>query len=182
MAAVVTYAQLPDEEPAFLNYLQKTGDVWARAVGDRLPNIRFAPLPAAEFLEHFADEIRDFNMISIYIGMRPDIVDPVITKRPDIYDGEPFVNFMASNFIRYDRGEFRSENELAQSNLCYYSGDYQGEEYVTKPELFLKWARNILSWVRRRTPESVPVERCNYETRATKKVAAACRTGLKVGY
>ena len=30
MASVVTFGQLPDEEPSFLAYLLKSGDVWAR--------------------------------------------------------------------------------------------------------------------------------------------------------
>ena len=91
-----------------------------------------------------------------------------------------FVDPMASSFVRYDRGQFRTEDELATSNLCYYSGSYRGQQWVPQPETFMKWAKKVLDWIRRHTPESVRVYRCNYEIRATIGVAKACKNGLKV--
>ena len=48
-------------------------------------------------------------------------------------------------------------------------------------QAFMKWGKKILNWMRRQTPESVPVYRCNYEMRATIGVAEACRKGMKLG-
>jgi hypothetical protein len=57
MGPVVTFYQLPEEEPAFLAYFQKSGDIWARAIDDRPKTQRFKPAPVAEFLDRFADKI-----------------------------------------------------------------------------------------------------------------------------
>jgi hypothetical protein len=206
MAAVVTFAQLPDEEPVFLAYLQKTGDIWARAEED--PHTpAHEPLPIAEFLDRHASQLVAYHRVRVYLGFRADVQEPVIgsfeemqggTLEPFLQDGKvvpgvhtivggtkvrrPCINFMASPLLCYDRGLFTEEGVLRQSNLCYYSASYQGEQYVQKPAAFLKWAKKVLDWVRRHTPERVPVYRCNYESRATRRVAEACRKGLKVGY
>jgi hypothetical protein len=205
MASVVTFAQLPHEEKAFLDYLQKTGEIWARAVDDNPRNPTWAPLPVTEFLGRFADQIVRYSVITVYLGFRDDILRPVVSVREDTEGGTliPFVQHgevvegaysiiggtkilrdcidpMASLFVRYDRGLYRTENELAASNLCFYSGSYEGQTWVTKSEAFLKWANKVLNWMRRHTPETVPVYQCNYEIRATVEAAEASKNGLNV--
>jgi hypothetical protein len=207
MASVVTFAQLPEEEPAFLAYVQKSGDVWARALRDDPHNPEHQPLPVVDFLQRYAALIVEYQAVSVYLGLRADVLQPVLgsfevieggTPAPFVQSGRvvpgvhtieggtavrrPCIDFMASSLVRYDRGEFGGESELRQSNLCYYSGCFQGQQYVQKPPGFLKWARKVLDWVRRHTPERVPVHGCNYASRATKRVAEACRGGLKVSY
>jgi hypothetical protein len=206
MAAVVTFAQLPEEETDFLAYLLKSGEVWARAVNDDPSAPRYEPARVAEFLDRFASRIVAYHNVAVYLGPRPDILEAVLgsfevieggTTVPFVQFGEvvpgahtivggtkvrrPCVDFMASCLIGYDRGVFRGEKELAQSNLCYYSGSFRGEAYVQKPPAFLSWAKKVLAWMRRRTPEWVPVHGSKSRTRATKRVAEACRSGLKVG-
>jgi hypothetical protein len=62
MASVVTFGQLPEEETDFLAFVQKTGDVWARAVRDEAESPRFEPLPVAEFLARFAAEVKAYSL------------------------------------------------------------------------------------------------------------------------
>ena len=205
MASVITFGQLPDEEPAFLAYLLKTGDVWARAVSDDPRNPQHEPLPVTDFLGRFADRILKYHVVAVYLGFRDDIFQPVVSSQEVTEDGtlvpfvqlgkvvegvhtivggtkviRDFVDPMASLYVRYDRGQYRTEEELATSNLSYYSGSYRGRQWVYKPDAFLTWGKKVLGWMRRHTPESVPVYTCNYQTRATISVSKACKNGLKV--
>jgi hypothetical protein len=171
-ASVVTFAQLPDEEPAFLAFLAKTGDVWARAVAD---DAAYDPAPVAEFIHAHAERLTSNGTMDVYLGFRPDVLDPARRE-----DGT--VDIFGARLIDYRRGGYYPGGELAQSNLFFYRGSFVGDEFVTKPEAFLKWARKVLGWARRHSPERVPVYRCNYKTRATARVAEAAAGGLKVWY
>jgi hypothetical protein len=207
MPSVVTFAQLPDEEPALIAYLQKTGDVWARAVDDDPHKPSYEPLPVAEFLDRFADQIAAYDAegVAVYLGLRDDIKKPAISSHEVTECGTlvPFVQFgkvvegvhtivggtkvmrkaidpMGSSLIRYDRGQFRTKHELARSNLCFYPGTYEGEKWKPNPPAFMRWGKKVLDWMRRHTPEAVPVIASVYKARATVGVAAACKKGLKV--
>jgi hypothetical protein len=205
MPSVLTFAQLPDEEAAFMAYLQKTGDVWARAVNDDPRNPKYEPLPVAQFLERFADQIVAYDVVAVYLAFREDIEKPGIFSH-EVTEGGALIPFvqsgnvvegvhtivggtkvkrdwidpMGSPFVRYDRGQFRTKTELATSKLCFYPGTYKGEKWTPNPSNFMKWGKKVLDWMRRHTPGSVPVYRCNYNTRATVGVVAACDAGLKV--
>jgi hypothetical protein len=206
MASVVTFGQLPEEEKDFLAYVQKTGDVWARAVRDDAESPKYEPLPVAEFLTRFAAEIKAYSAVAVYLGFRDDVLHPEIcihevieggTQVPFIQNGSllpgvhtivggtkvkrKFIDFNASRLVRYDRGEFRSADQLASSNLCFYPGAFKGQTWVAHLTSFMRWGKKILDWMRRHTPASVPVYRCNYEIRATIGVAEACKKGLKLG-
>ena len=202
----VTFGQLPDEVPSFLAYLQQTGDVWARAVKDDPLDPSYPPLPVAEFLQRYADQIVAYHCVDVYLAFRSDIFQPVIARR-EVIDGgilEPFVqsgkvvqgvhsivggtgverNFIDPNgspFVRYRIGKFRDEYELASSNLGFCPGTFIDRQWVPNPPAFMKWGKKILNWMRRKTPESVPVYRCHYEMRATIGVAEGCRKGMKLG-
>jgi hypothetical protein len=205
MPSVVTFAQLPDEEATFLAYLEKTGDVWARAVNDDPHSPRYEPSPVADFLNRFAAEIAGYHEVAVYLGMREDVKQPAIISHETTEGGTlvPFTQFgkivegvhtivggtkviresidpMGSPLVRYDRGEFRNDSELAASNLCFYPGTYYDQKWKPHAPEFMKWGKKVLDWMRRHTPESVPVFRCNYKIRATVGVAAACTNGLKV--
>jgi hypothetical protein len=78
MPTVVTFAQLPHEEAAFIAYLQKTGDIWARAVNDDPRKPKYEPLPVAEFLARFADQIVAYDVVAVYLAFREDIGKPAI--------------------------------------------------------------------------------------------------------
>ena len=206
MGSGVTFGQLPDEVPSFIAYLQKTGDVWARAVKDDPLHPNYPPLPVSEFLQRYADQIVDHHCVDVYLAFREDIFHPVIARQEVIEGGTlvPFIqsgkvvqgvhsivegtkverNFIdpnASLFVRYQSGRFRNEYELASSNLGFNPGTFIDRQWVPNSPAFVKWGTKILNWMRRQTPESVPVYRCNYEMRATIRVAEACRKGMKLG-
>ncbi|HEX4608784.1 MAG TPA: hypothetical protein VH092_11325 [Urbifossiella sp.] len=201
----VTFAQLPEEESPFPDYLQKTEAVWARAVKDTPDRPAYDPLPVAEFLTRFADRIAAYHVVDVYLGFRDDICHPAVSRHevteggtlvPLLQNGRvvegahtivggtnvvrDFIDPVASCFVRYHRGLFRAEDELAMSNLGYSSAGYRGGQRVSKPDAFLRWANNVLAWMRRNTPESVPVHTCNYKARATAGAARASRQGLKI--
>jgi hypothetical protein len=205
MPSVCTFARLPDEEPEFLRYLQRTGDVWARASDDDPDNPNCQPMPVADFLYRFATEIQAHSVVRVYIGFKADVLNPQIrelevtegaTLEPEMQNGEVFsgvqkivggtkglrrhVHSSASHLIAYSRGEFREPQELATSNLSFYSGAYINHRYINHPKAFMKWASNVLQWMRRHTPKSVPVYNANYEVRASVAVHQECQRGLRV--
>jgi hypothetical protein len=171
-ASVVAFAQFPDDESAFLAYLARTGDVWARAE-KVTPDCE--PAPVAEFVPAHAARLTRNGTWDVYLGFRADVLAPALGEDGTV---DPF----AARLIGYRRGDYYPGGELAQSNLYFYRGSFVGNEFVTKPEAFLKWAGKVFGWARRRTPEQVPVYRCNYSTRATARVAEAVAGGLKVWY
>jgi len=177
-ASVVTFAQLPEEEAAFLAYLAKTGDVWARAVADDPTNPAHHPAPVADFMEAHARKLANNGTVNVYLGFRPDVLRPIAS---DI-EGPKAVDIFASCLIGYTRGEYYAGGELAQSNLFFYRGSFRGNQFVDKPDAFLRWATRVLGWAKRHAPEQVPVHQCNYQTRATARVAEAVAGGLKVWY
>jgi hypothetical protein len=171
-ASVITFAQLPDEEATFLAYLVKTGDVWARAViGDPF----FEPAPVDEFIATHSNKLTQNATMDLYLGFKSEVLAPARLK-------ERSIDIYGARLVGYQRGGFFPSGELAQSNLYFYRGSFVGDEFVTKPLAFLKWAGKVFGWVRRHTPEQVPVYRCNYKTRATVRVAEAAKGGLNVGY
>jgi hypothetical protein len=169
---VVTFAQLPDEEAAFMQHLSRTGEVWARPIEDRS---MCNPAPAAEFLAAHAVRLARNSVVDVYLGLRPDVLAPLMRETGG-------VDIFGSCLVGYRRGEYYPGGELAQSNLFFYRGTFRGEEFVSKPEAFLRWADKVLGRARRHTPERVPVHRCNYWTRATTRVAEVAAGGLKVWY
>ena len=184
MPSVVTFAQLPEESAEFIAYLQTTGDVWARAVNDDPRRPQYEPLPIAEFLDRFADAITAYDVAAVYLAFREDIGNPAILSHELMENGvkvqRDTIDPMGSPFVRYDRGGFRSENELAESNLCFYPGTYKDATWSPNPPGFMKWGKKVLDWMRRHTPSSVPVHRRRDKLRATVGVEAACKAGLKV--
>lgn len=183
--AGVTFGQLPAEEPAFLAYLQTTGDVWARAVWDDVVSPRFEPLPVAEFLERHGGDLRQYDGVDVYLGARDAILQPQ-TGIIEVVEGGTQVQklalrYNANPYVRYRRGEYWAADGLSSSKLGFPSSWFNGQVSIKHAPEFQKWGTNILSWMRRRTPESVPLHRCNYEVRATVKLAQACREGLKLG-
>lgn len=196
MASGVTFAQLPEDAADFLAFLATTGDVWARAVDDDPRSPRWPPGPVAEFLDRYADAIRAFAtakqsqdaresrpcyVVQTYLGMKPAILQPPISEVTG-RNGERYVDPGAGEVVWYTQGGFYSDSELAQSNFGYHTTFVEDGKWVKKAEAFLKWAKKVASWLRRRASAEVPVTFGPYPTRATGRVTAACRNGLKVGY
>lgn len=176
--SVVTFARLPEEEAEFLEFLASTGDVWARAVNDDAAKPTYTPAPVGTFLQQHGAALLNNGTLHVWIGFRPDVLKPQKSKINEKMVVDPFPAYL----VGYTRGEYYPGGELAQSNLYFYRGSFEGEEFVKKPETFLRWGAKVLAWVKKRTPEEVTVHRCNYKTRATARVAEAAADGLKVWY
>jgi hypothetical protein len=204
MACVVTFYQLPEEVPSFLAYLRNSGDVWARAVHDEPQATQFEPLPVTDFLNRFGERLVKYHAVDVYLGLREDILAPQFAAFEETVGGalEPYVqdgavvpdvqtivggrkvlrthiDFMASSLVRYDQGQYHDDRMLTESNLCFYAGNYRGQEWVNKPAGFLTWVKNVLSWMRRHTSEAVPSQGRPVTMRATVGVVAAHRNGLR---
>lgn len=201
--AGITFARLPDEEPEWLDYLTKTGEVWARAVRDHVHNPAHEPLPVDEFVKRFADQVMQYGVVDLYLGRRENILQPKLrshevteggTLIPVYQDGRlvegvqqivggtkvtrDYIVQDTSCFVRYKSGRYRDDGVVAISNLGYHTTGHENGLSVV-PDEFVKWAKRLRDWIRRRTPASVPVYGANYETRATIKAAAASQSGVK---
>ena len=169
MASVVGYWQVADDEQAFLEYLSTTGDVVAISGAWLESPDLFEPVPIADFIE------RD-NPSGLLFGLRK-LFDM------DKYDEREFegrkqfcIPHMNSNSIGYDRG-LLAERRLPLSNLSMYSSfpDASVTAMVTKNREFLAWAKKVMNWARKRTPEKLF---CNgYPYRATRLAATAAAQG-----
>lgn len=202
--AGVTFAQLPDEVPAFLAWLLQTGDVWARPVREPFQSA-YAPLPVIEAFEQYGAKTVQYSEIAFYLGFKADVLQPRLTtyevteggiEVPFVQDGKIVpgahsivggtkvqrigIHGTGSALIRYSCGQFRAADELSQSTLGYSPGTYVEKKWVSNPKEFLNWGKKVLAWMRRQTPDQVPVYRCNYSIRATARFAEAHRSGLKV--
>ena len=93
MASVVTFGQLPEEEPSFLAFVQRTGEIWARAVKDDPVSPKYEPGPVAEFLRRYACEIVEHASVAIYLGLPEDVLTPEISVHEVIEGGTqvPFI-------------------------------------------------------------------------------------------
>ncbi|MDX1964707.1 MAG: hypothetical protein SFX18_16275 [Pirellulales bacterium] len=169
MASVVTFWQLPDEEQRFFDYMESTGEVVAITTLRVYEQSEIAPIPIRQF-------VANNNSMQLYIGLKTLIVangiDTFIIKGQTRYGLES----MKSNVIGYDRPVFL-EGKLAQSNLFYYNSypDIAKNSMISKDRLFLNWAKKILNWMRRNTPEKVMYNGFPY--RATKAVKDAVSQG-----
>ena len=207
MANVHTFAWLPDEHEEFVEYLGRSPDVWARPDGGDPENPVLRPAPVAEYFARSRDLGERDAAVGVYLGSRAAVLAPPLsdaerveggTHVPFVQDGRVnpgvstivggtkvrfrTVNFMTAELLDYRPGRLRESGELSQSNLCYYSSFFREEQYLTKSDAFLAWAKRVLGWVRRRTKASAPVARCNYSSACTARVAEAHAAGLVVTY
>ena len=157
-------------------------------------------MPAAEFTAKYGEQIVQYHAMDLLLGLREDVLHPVVhyfekieggTREPFIQDGKVVKGVATivggtkvqarnvaqsdSPLVSYSCGRFVVEDHLRASNICYtYRHVHQRKDFV-------KWARKLLAWIRKQTPELVPVYRCNYEMRATVALAEACKRGLRLG-
>ena len=170
MASVVTFWQLPEEESAFLEYLESTGDIvgvpWSK-VPDRA---LLEPTPLQTLISQDPD--------SVLLGRRELLGEmPINTFNEDGITTYAVAASKAPMLI-YGRGKWRAKNKLGASNL---SGDWttvsdDGSGIIDKPEAFAKWGRKVIAWVRKRTPHWHQYERY----RITAAVAEAIKHGLEI--
>jgi hypothetical protein len=172
MTVVVSFWRFPEEEEAFLDFLDKTGNVVAIPYQNFHNLEAIKPQPLREMIKN-----SDLNSAShsLLIGLEHWMdqirVNPYFHNGGNIFA----VSYLYSPLIVYDRGQFREPNKLGMSNLCTTRSYYDdGKKLIYKPDEFVKWGKKVFSWVRKETPEFH-----QYKTyRLTLRVAEAVRNNL----
>ena len=170
MAVTVKFWRLPEEEPAFTEFLESSGDIVAipwQKVSD--PSL-LRPRPLSEVIS------QDLN--SILIGLRQTIQNPRINTFHD--DGKESYAVPAPELpmLIYRRGKWIDVNKLGSSNV---SGDWtrissETGRIVDHPEEFVKWGKKVIQWLRKQTPLWH-----DYKTyRITPLVAEAIKRGVEL--
>ncbi|MFO0965151.1 MAG: hypothetical protein U0793_06140 [Gemmataceae bacterium] len=189
-----TFVQLPEDEEAFLTFLETIGEFWARAVGDDPRTPEHEPLPVARFLRRFARRLRSYGSVDIYLGLGDDIRKPPVFAWVQRVAGKRVrhatAHEQAAPFVRYSRGEISDdeslgpapgEKVLVTSTIGYYRDYYHGKEFVRKPTIFLTWARKLVAWWRHRATQAVSIRQGHDEVLATPAAFEAIqRGGLEV--
>lgn len=170
MASVVAFWQLPEEESAFLEYLESTGDIvgmpWSKVPARAL----LEPTPLQTLISRDPD--------SVLLGQRELLGEMPINTFNEDGSTTYAVSVSKVPMLIYRRGKWRAKNKLGGSNL---SGDWttvsdDGSRIIDKPEAFAKWGRKVMAWVRKRTPYWHQYERY----RITAAVAEAIKHGLEI--
>jgi hypothetical protein len=170
MSTVVTFWQLPEEEPAFLDYLKSTGDIvgipWSKVTDRAL----LEPAPLQTLISQDPD--------SVLLGQRELLGEIPINTFNEDGSTTYAVAVSKAPMLIYGRGKWRAKNKLGASNL---SGDWttvsdDGSRIIDNPEAFVKWGRKAMAWVRKRTPFWHLYERY----RTTAAVAEAIKHGLEI--
>jgi hypothetical protein len=163
MALVLTYWSLPDEENDFLDYLFKW-DIYAypARTSDTIADI--SPIPIRELLA-------ETNPLQLFFGPWQFLSENDISLRNQM-DGVCLyeVTSVRSQAIGYKRPHFNGSGVLSMSRLSAY-WKYPSPnlmEYVEKDAEFIKWAKRVLTWARRRACERIKVK--GYFYSVTKRV------------
>ena len=150
--SVLTFWRLPAEEAAFLDYLDRTKEMFACVYKRSLDPKDVQAAPLRELIS--ARDPEDILIAPrVFMDMTPIAGIPVDGQiKYGRYYGDGPV-------ICYTRPRWREPGKLGQSNLCYKSQralpDPDGTEwyhsiYVPQPPEFLAWARRLMTWNRRR--------------------------------
>ena len=129
------------------------------------------PRPVAELLS-------EANPDRVLLGL-PEDADRLYVETGKTRDGTFFgASARTSPFLDYSRGRLLDTHRLSQSNLAGYWSwiDPATKQTLDKSDEFVRWARSVMQWVRRSTPEWHLYK--NY--RITQKVAEAVREGLQI--
>jgi hypothetical protein len=169
MSAGVTFWQLPEDEREFLIFLAGTGNVLALPSHWVKAHWELTPKSIASYIEQQDPPQVELVLESHVSQLRVDSH----VKDSQIYFSIPT---MKNLVIGYNRCRFHS-GKLCQSNLsadwAYPNED--ATEMVRKSEEFIRWAKRILAWARKATPEKCSLN--GYEYRATKRVKEAVARG-----
>jgi hypothetical protein len=186
MSAVsgVNLAMLPADESEFLDWLSTTGDIWATYYLDESGRCQYEPMPAKQFRQRFSKEITRYDEVHMYLGHREDVLNPRIQQVTVCsvipHESRFEIDRETSQLICYRHGLVNSEGILNRTSVCYYTSFSKDGTWVKKSPDWIKWARKVVGWLKRRATEKVPIYRCNYSIPATPLVCDAVATGLKV--
>jgi hypothetical protein len=161
---------LPEEEAHFLDYVEKTGDVLAFPAEGAETMDKLVARPLRAYILREKPSAIVFGMDKY---LTPELIHYTKVDEPK----ESFrVSVLESCVIEYTRATLE-EGQLSVANLSFFTGyDTPRSEYITKPEGFLHWARNVFRWVRRTTSELHPQK----GLRMTPAAMQALRQGLKL--
>jgi len=158
---------LPSDEEAFLSFLSKTGRIVAYTAPWKKKPEDVQPVLLSELI-HSSDPAQ--------LMFGPDSGEAPVEAHS--FDGEVLYNVRMemSSLLMYRRGKLQ-QRVLTQSNLSvywvYFYLTEQSNRFVRKDESFISWAKKVLSWMRKATPEWH--EHKNY--RATRAVKLALDRG-----
>lgn len=174
----LTFAQLPEDDAAFLEFLATTGDVWMRGYGDTARQPKFPPLPIAEFLQRPGPQLTNDAYLAVYLGFEQDIVRPPSFSIRYTEGGKRQTTNRVDDdlalLIAYHRGGIMKSGLLELSTIGYQTHGTQ------KPREFLSWARRVVGWWEKRASETVPLFNRTDLGRATPAAKAANLAGRKI--
>jgi hypothetical protein len=159
----VQFWQFPNEEEAFLTYLEKTGTIIAFLRGKFRHKDEFDPMPLEELL-------KKYNPEELYFCLDHYFKDVVIASYTDS-EGEYFViDLYKSPLIGYTRGRLLDSDRLSTCSLeAYWSYSIDRKTSAEKQTDFVQWAKKVFRWVQKATPEFYQHKHC----RITSRVAEA---------
>jgi hypothetical protein len=160
-----TFFRLPEEEPPFLEFLSKTGDLVAFPFEPGMQGEELLiPHPLFEYIAE-ADPSR------VVISIRSIAVDPTTGRARG-----PSIHPVSAPTLSYTRGAFRDPATLGITNLAACSTVIdEHRRQVKQPDEFLAWVKKVMAWARRHAPVQITPG-----WRATEAVAARMKEGLKV--
>jgi hypothetical protein len=133
---------MPEEEAAFLDFLESTGvvvaypDHWARAEAEASAR----PLRAY---------LAESNPGQVLLGLETGKADVVIGTKTKEEDQFYHVELMSSCLIGYRRPRFGNDNLIEQSALAAYLDFFKDHARRAKPEWFRAWVRRVFGWAKR---------------------------------
>ena len=162
MATVFTYWCLPEEEVDFLGYLS-AWQIYAYPPSTFRNPSDVIPLPIQEILKLGSSQIS--------FGPKGFLSDKDIGPRDIVNDVRHYgISPMQSNTITYRRPHLHENGGLGKANLSVY-WKYPDDEaivYVEKDIEFVKWAKKVFNWARKRASKKVMLNGYSYP--ATAKV------------
>ena len=174
----LTFAQLPEDDAAFLEFLATTGDVWLRGYSDTARQPQFPPLPITEFLQRYGAKLTNDGYLAVYLGFEPDIVRPPSYSLRYTEGGKRQttnrVDAQLALLIAYHRGGIMKSGLLELSSIGYRT------HTTKKPKEFLSWARRVVGWWEKRASETVPLFNRTDLGHATPAAKAANLAGRKI--
>jgi hypothetical protein len=153
MPSTVTFWWFPEEENAFLDFLDTTGSVLALPFCGAKKKEDLIPCPIRDY-------IATVNPRQCFLFLTDFANEIVITSFNQVIDNEmPVEKFrisdMRSSVLGYDRGVVAAPNRLTASNLYAYweFPDPGGKVLTRKSEAFSSWGKRVMKWVLKATPE-----------------------------
>jgi hypothetical protein len=166
MADVMTFWWHPDEEAAFLDFLESEKTPLAVPWDKVLSRELLVPVPVRNVLGN--------NLSSVFLLDSQHAEKLVISFFEDPDGGYYRVSDMESCVVGYDRARFLADGSLMTANLYFYRRypNATADALVEKPAEFIKWAKKVMGWVGKATPRKVR------DRRGSERIALAVDHGL----